>query len=163
LATVTGTGTFAVPGTTQLGAGNGGTLRITVTPYGGTATDYDLTLNDTDTLNSIVSLINRTPGLSSAVQASIDTSGGTNQPKLDATSADYDFAIGTASTDATTTRLGLAEVAHTSSNLLAKGLSQGETLTVQVGANTFPIVFGTGPTQVSTIAELNTALASYPA
>src|SRR5262249_45534545 len=36
IATVTGTGTFATTGT-ALGAGNGGTLRITVTPSGGSA------------------------------------------------------------------------------------------------------------------------------
>jgi flagellar hook protein FlgE len=163
LATVTGTGTFAVPGTTQLGLGNGGTLRITVTPAGGAATDYDLTLADTVTLNGIVAAINGTAGLSTAITASIDTSGGTNKLRLDADSADYDFAIGTASTDATTTRLGLAEVAHASSNLLAKGISQGETLDVVVGANTFSLLFGTGASEISTVAELSAAIGLYPA
>src|ERR1044071_5877602 len=84
IASVSGTGTFAVPATTKMGAGNGGTLRITVTPSGGVATNYDLTIADTDTLNSIVSLINGTAGLSAAVSASIDTSGGTNKLKLTA-------------------------------------------------------------------------------
>ena len=166
LAEVTGTGTFAVPATTQLGAGNGGMLRITITPAGGSATNYDITLADTDTLNSIVAAINGTAGLSTAITASVDTTGGTNKLKLVADSADYDFAIGAASTDATTTRLGLSETSHTSSNLLAKGVSQGETLTVTVGtgpsATTFPIVFGTGPSEVSTLAELTSTLAGYP-
>jgi flagellar hook protein FlgE len=166
LAEVTGTGTFAVPATTQLGAGNGGMLRITITPAGGSATNYDITLADTDTLNSIVAAINGTAGLSTAITASVDTTGGTNKLKLVADSADYDFAIGAASTDATTTRLGLSETSHTSSNLLAKGFSQGETLTVTVGtgpsATTFPIVFGTGPSEVSTLAELTSTLAGYP-
>jgi flagellar hook protein FlgE len=43
------------------------------------------------------------------------------------------------------------------------GVSQGETLTVTVGANTFSLTFGTGVGEVSTIAELQTALAGYPA
>ena len=113
IADVTGTGTFAVPATTQLGAGNGGTLRITVTPSGGVATNYDIALADTATLNSIVAAINGTAGLGAAgaVEASIDTTGGTNKLRLEANSADYDFEINPFSTDALTTRLGLAEVA----------------------------------------------------
>ena len=91
LAEVTGTGTFAVPATTQLGAGNGGMLRITITPAGGSATNYDITLADTDTLNSIVAAINGTAGLSTAITASVDTTGGTNKLKLVADSADYRF------------------------------------------------------------------------
>src|SRR5262245_7373789 len=154
IAGVSGTGTFAVPGTTQLGAGNGGTLRITVTPSGGASTNYDLTFADTDTLNTIVSTINGTAGLSTAVQASIDTSGGTNKLKITSTTADYDFAIDPFSTDATTTRLGLAEVNHASSNLITKGVSPGESLTVTAGANTFTLNFGTGAGQISTLAEL---------
>ena len=163
LAAVSGTGTFAVPATTQLGAGNGGTLRITATPAGGAATSYDIVFADADTLDDIVADINGTAGLSAAVTASIDTSGGSNKLRIVANSADFDFAIGAASTDALTTRLGLAETSHASSNLLAKGLSQGETLSVLVGAGSFSITFGTGGSEVSTIAELTTALASYPA
>ncbi len=165
IADVTGTGTFAVPATTQLGAGNGGTLRITVTPSGGVATNYDIALADTATLNSIVAAINGTAGLGAAgaVEASIDTTGGTNKLRLEANSADYDFEINPFSTDALTTRLGLAEVAHTSSNLIDLGVSQGETLDVTVGASTFSVTFGTGASEVSTIAELTAELATYPA
>ncbi len=162
IATVSGTGTFAVPATTQLGAGNGGTMRITVTPAGGVATNYDIVWADTDTLNDVIADINGMAGLSAAVVASIDTSGGTNKLQLTAASADYDFEINPFSTDALTTRLGLAEVVHASSNLLDKGISQGEILTVQVGANTFPVTFGTGVGEVSTVAELTTTLAGYP-
>jgi flagellar hook protein FlgE len=162
IATVSGTGTFAVPATTQVGVGNGGTLRITVTPAGGSATSYNVAVADTDTLNSIITSINGTAGLSSAVVASIDTSGGTNKLKLTAASADFDFEINPASTDALTTTLGLAEVAHASSNLITKGVSPGESLTVTVGASTFTLDFGTGPAQISTLAELNTAIAGYP-
>jgi flagellar hook protein FlgE len=163
LAGVSGTGTFATAGT-ALGAGNGGTLRITVTPAGGSATDYDIVYADTDTLTDVVTDINALAGLSAAVTASIDTSGGTNKLRIDADSADIDFQIGAASTDVTTTRLGLTEATpYTSSNLLDKGVSQGETLTVTVGATNFILTFGTGGAEVSTIAELTAALATYPA
>ena len=66
IATVTGTGTFATAGT-ALGAGNGGLLRLTVTPSGGSPTNYDLNLLATDTLTNVVNTINTTAGLSSAV------------------------------------------------------------------------------------------------
>ena len=161
IATATGTGTFTNPGVDTLGA-NAGTLRIVVTPSGGAATPYDVVLGAGDTLNSIVAAINGTAGLSTAITAVVDTSGGTNKLRLDADSADYSFAIDPFSTDALTTRLGLAETSHASSNLLNKGVSQGESLMVTVGVNTFSLTFGTGVGEVSTIAELNTAIGLYP-
>ena len=137
---MSGTGTFAVPAATQLGVGNGGTLRITVTPAGGVATNYDIVYADTDTLNDVMNDINAMAGLNAAVTASIDTSGGTNKLRIDADSADYDFEINAFSTDTLTTRLGLAEgVPHLSSNLLDQGVSQGETLSITVGAGNFSI------------------------
>jgi flagellar hook protein FlgE len=163
IAEVSGTGTFAVPATTQLGAGNGGTLRITVTPSGGVPTNYDIVYADTDTLNDVIGDINGLAGLNAAVTASIDTTGGTNKLRIAADSADFDFEIAAFSTDALTTRLGIAEaVPHLSSNLLDSGVSQGETLSVTVGASNFNLTFGTGGGEISTVAELQTALAGYP-
>src|SRR5258705_2324231 len=161
IATVTGTGTFTTA-TTALGAGNGGLLILTVTPSGGSATNYDLTFLDTDTLTDVRDDINALAGLSSAVVASIDTSGGTNKLVLTSATADYDFEVNIASADVLTTRLGLDEVSHTSKNLMASGVSSGEVLNVTVGSNSFSLTFGTGGSQISTIAELQTALASYP-
>ncbi len=109
IATVTGTGTFATAGT-ALGAGNGGLLRLIVTPSGGSPTTYDLNFLATDTLTNVVNTINTTAGLSSAVVASIDTSGGTNKLVLTSATADYDFDVNIASTDTLTTGLGLDEV-----------------------------------------------------
>jgi flagellar hook protein FlgE len=163
IAGVSGTGTFAVPAVTQLGVGNGGTLRITVTPSGGAPTNYDIVYADTDTLNDVMNDINAMAGLNAAVTASIDTSGGTNKLRIDADSADFDFEINAFSTDTLTTRLGLTEgVAHLSSNLLDQGVSQGETLSIDVGASNFTITFGSGALEVSTIAELQATLAGYP-
>jgi flagellar hook protein FlgE len=164
VAGVSGSGTFAVPGTTQLGGGNGGTLRITVTPSGGAATNYDLVFADTDTLNDIITDINGLAGLNAAVSASIDSSGGTNKLRLDASGADYSFEVNPFSDDPLTTRLGLAEIQHLSSNLIDSGVSQGEQLDITVGAGNFSIIFGTGPGEISTVAELAAELAAnYPA
>jgi flagellar hook protein FlgE len=141
----------------------GGTLRLTVTTAGGAPADHDLIFADNATLDSIVSAINTSVPLNAAVTASIDTSGGTNKLRIVANNADVDFEINSFSGDALTGRLGLAEgVPHLSSNLMDSGVSQGETLHIEVGAGTFDIVFGTGPGQVSTVAELQTALAGYP-
>jgi len=162
IATVTGTGTFATA-TTALGAGNGGLLRLVVTPSGGSPTTYNLNFLDTDTLTDVMNDINGTAGLSSAVVASIDTSGGTNKLVLTSATADYDFDVNVGSTDVLTTRLGLDEVSHTSKNLMSQGVSSGEVLNITVGSNSFSLTFGTGGGQISTVAELQTALAAYPA
>jgi flagellar hook protein FlgE len=162
IAGVTGTGTFATAAT-ALGAGNGGTLRITVTPAGGAPTNYDIVYADTDTLTDVMNDINGLAGLNAAVTASIDTSGGTNKLRIVADSADYDFEIGAFSDDVLTTRLGLAEgVPHLSENLLDQGVSQGETLSITVGAGNFALNFGSGVGEISTVAELQAALAGYP-
>jgi flagellar hook protein FlgE len=42
-------------------------------------------------------------------------------------------------------------------------VSGGEVLNVTVGSNSFSLTFGTGGGQISTVAELQTALAAYPA
>jgi flagellar hook protein FlgE len=163
IAGVSGTGTFAVPAATQLGVGMGGTLRITVTDSGGVPVNYDLVFADTDTLNDVIGDINALAGLNAAVTATIDTSGGTNKLRIDADSADIDFEIAAFSGDALTGRLGLAEgVPHLSSNLMDSGVSQGEALNVTVGAGNFSVTFGTGVGEISTVAELQTALAGYP-
>jgi flagellar hook protein FlgE len=163
IAGVSGTGTFANPAVDTLGANNG-TLTITVTDSGGVPTDYNVVLGAGLTLNDIVTAINGTAGLNAAVTASVDTSGGTNKLRIVADNADIDFQISAASTDVLTTRLGLEEgVAHLSENLLDQGVSQGETLSITVGASNFTLTFGTGVGQISTVAELQAELAAnYP-
>ena len=158
-AAVTGTGTFANPTVTQFGAGNGGLLRIVVN-----GTNYDVTVNDTDTLNTpvtgIIDKINGIPGLNAAgVTASLDTSGGTNKLRLAAANPDVDFSVDPASADVTTARLGIAEQAYNSRNLLDLGLvGQGDTLNIAIGASNTSLTFGTGPGEISTLAEFTAAL-----
>lgn len=57
--------------------------------------------------------------------------------------------------------LGSADGTTAASNLLSQGFSSGETLTLDVGGSTATITFGTGTSEVSTLAELNTALGTF--
>jgi flagellin-like hook-associated protein FlgL len=145
LGTVTGTS-----GT--LGASDGGDLVIHAN-----GADYTVTLANSDTLSNIISKVNAvTGGSNNLVEASDDGSG---KLKLTAMNADVDFSIAAASTDATTTKLGLTEgTAHNSTSLF--DVAGGGTLTFAVnGGATQTITIGTGGGEVSTLAELNTALA----
>jgi len=155
-ATVSGTGTFANPAVTQMGAGNGGNFTVTVA-----GTDFTVAIADTDTLNNVVAALNAGAlGLNAAgVTASIDTSGGTNKLKLAAANPDVDFSVNPISIDITTARLGIAEQAYNSRNLLDLGVvGQGDTLNIAIGASNTALTFGTGAGEISTLAELTAAL-----
>ena len=151
LATASGSGLGAT-----LGSGNGGNLVINV---GGT--DYSIGLLATDDIGQIVNKINNVIGSAGAglVQASDNGSG---QLKLDAITADVDFTISTTSDDATSAALGLTEGAtYNSTSLLDNIGASGQTLTISVnGGASQSITFGTGLGEVSTLAELNTRLAT---
>ncbi len=83
--------------------------------------------------------------------------------RLNLASADADTAIqiGVGSSPALLTEIGLATGTTNPVNLLTQSaVTAGQTLTVQVGTNAIQtITFGNGPGQVSTLAELNAALA----
>ncbi len=80
---------------------------------------------------------------------------------LTSANADTNIAI-TAGTPAVLTEIGVAIGTTNATNLLTQSAaSAGQTLTVTVGVNpTLTITFGTGGAQVSTLAELNAALAT---
>jgi flagellin-like hook-associated protein FlgL len=149
LGTVTGSGLGAT-----LGAPNAGNLVITT---GGT--DYTVALTGAEDITGVVNAINAVVGSGGAnlVQASDDGSG---QLQLDAVTADVDFSINASSTDLTSAALGLTEgTNHNSTSLLDTIGSSGTTLTIAVnGGSNQQITFGTGVGQVSTLAELNTAI-----
>jgi flagellin len=108
-------------------------------------------------INAIISHINSTAGLSSAITASLDGTG--KFLKLTADSTDVSFQV---LNTAAATALGVAGQSGTSTNLLqaVSGLS-GTSLTVQSGGGgAKTITFGTGGSQVSTLEELQSALAS---
>ncbi len=149
LGTVTGSGLGAT-----LGAPAAGNLVIRVA-----ATDYTVALTGAEDITAIVNAVNAVVGSGGAnlVQASDDGSG---QLQLDAVTADVDFSVNASSTDATTTALGLTEgTAVNSTSLLDTIGSSGTTLNIAVnGGASQQITFGTGGGQVSTLAELNTAI-----
>lgn len=149
LGNVTGSGLGAT-----LGAGNGGNLVIRAN-----GADYTVALVDGDDITSVVNKINAVVGSGGAnlVQATDDGSG---QLELTATTADVDFSVNASSTDATTAELGLTEgTNYNSTSLLDNIGSAGTTLTIAVnGGSNQQITFGTGVGQVSTLAELNTAI-----
>jgi flagellar hook protein FlgE len=84
---------------------------------------------------------------------------GSTRLVLTSSTADDAIAITGAAT-ALFTELGVAVGTTNPVNLLTQNaVASGQTLNVQVGASTAAIVFGTGGGQVSTLAELSTALA----
>jgi hypothetical protein len=156
LGTVTGSGLAAT-----LGVGNGGNLVITAN-----GTDYTVALADGDDISTIVGKINAVTGASGAnvVTASDDGSG---QLKLDAITADVDFSVNALTDNVTSAALGLTEgTAHNSTslldNLVTNGGTAGDTLTVKINGGTNQVItFGTGPGQISTLAELNTVISNF--
>ncbi len=100
-------------------------------------------------------------GLAGLIEAQLGvgtvTDGGTNALQVTAADADTTFQFG----GAAAATLGLATTLQSPTNLLSQGIAQGETLTIQIGSNAATtITFGTndGANEVSTIAELQTAL-----
>lgn len=77
---------------------------------------------------------------------------------------DDTFTLQVATTDAVTTELGgIAEGTSETGrvNLLTQSaVAQGETLSITIGSATKNITFGTGANEISTLAELNTELAT---
>lgn len=156
-ASITGSGaTLAVDaiatdsGTTDLSglSSAGGTLILNGT---------SITINAADDATATLAAINLETG-TTGISASLGTS---NELILDSADADTDIDIDSGSTASLLTELGLSSGVTGATNLISQGaVTQGETLTVDVasgGAQT--ITFGTGVGEISTLAELNTALA----
>lgn len=120
------------------------------------ATVYTVNSAGPEGINAIISRINSTSGLNGAITASLDGTG--KFLKLTADSTDVSFDV---LNTAAATALGIAGQSGTSTNLIqaVPGLS-GTSLTVQSGGGAKTITFGTGGGQVSTLEELQSALAS---
>lgn len=105
--------------------------------------------------NTIINAINGTAGLNGAVHASLDASG--QFIKLTATSSDTSFQVLSSSAAAA---LGIDGLSGTSTNLLqAVGGLSGTSMTVQAnGGGAKTVTFGTGAGQISSLAELRSAL-----
>ncbi len=91
------------------------------------------------------------------VSAAID---GSNRLVLTSANAETNIVIGGTSTLAVLTELGLSAGTTNATNLLTQGAAAAsQTLTFKIGANpTLTLTFGTGVGEITTLAELNTAL-----
>ncbi len=160
--TVTGNPTDETLGTVAGTAANpvisagGGNLVITVA-----GNDRTIALAAADNAATIVSKINAVTGAAGTneVTASLN---GSNQLVLTANNLDVDFTINASSTAQTLTDLGLTGGTAVNSTSLLDNIGvggSGSTLTLSVngGANQ-QITFGTAVGQVSTLAELATAV-----
>jgi flagellar hook protein FlgE len=116
-----------------------------------------ITIKPGDDATAVQAAINAQTA-TTGVTASLNAS---NQLVLTSADADTNIAVGGASDPGVLGELGLSAITTNATNLLTQGAaSAGQTLTFTVGGNpTLTITFGTGAGEVSTIAELNTALA----
>jgi flagellar hook protein FlgE len=157
-AKITGTGATLSPDApaTETGTANlsslsstGGTLVINGT---------NITINPGDSDTAVVSDINAQSS-TTGVTASLNSS---SQLVLTSANATTNINIGSGSTSAELTQLGLSVGTTDATNLLTQGaVASGETLVITVGSNTpLTVTFGTGSGQVETLAQLNTALGS---
>jgi flagellar hook protein FlgE len=155
-ARILGSGATLAPDAVAVGTGSidlstlasaGGTLEINGTPIAIVAGD-----DATDALAAINAQTGTT-----GVTASLN---GTNRLVLTSANADTNIEIGGASTLSLLGELGLSVGMTNATNLLTQNaVGAGQTMTVQVGGNPpLTITFGTGVGQVSTLAELSTAL-----
>jgi flagellar hook protein FlgE len=142
-ATLTGSATL-----TTLSA-SAGTLEINGTP---------IAIGAGDNAATVLASINAQTG-TTGVTATLS---GTDKLVLTSADADTNITIGGGSTLAVLSDLGLSVGTTNATNILTQsGASAGQTLTFTVGANPpLTITFGTGIGQVSTLADLNTALAA---
>jgi flagellar hook protein FlgE len=129
-------------------ASAGGTLEINGTP---------ITINAGDDATDVLAAINAQTG-TTGVTASVN---GSNRLVLTSDDADTHIEIGGTSTLALLGELGMTVGTTNATNLLTQNaVGAGQTMEIQVGGNpALTITFGTGVGQVSTLAELSTALA----
>jgi flagellar hook protein FlgE len=155
-AKITGVGAALSPDAVAVATGSldistltsgGGTLELNTIP---------ITINAGDDATDILAAINAET-VNTGVTASLS---GTNRLVLTSANADTHIAIGGGSTLALLTELGFSVATTNATNLLTQSaVSAGQTLEITVGANpTLVVTFGTGVGQVSTMAELSTAL-----
>ena len=126
----------------------GGTLSINGTP---------IAIIAGDNAAAVMAAINAATGTTD-VTATLD---GSNHLVLTSADADTNITIGSGSTLALLSELGLSVGTTNATNLLTQSAaSASQTLTFTVGSNPpLTVTFGTGVGEVSTLAELNAALA----
>ncbi len=151
-AKITGTGATLLPDAPAVFAGTQILPGTTVNSGTITINGQAIAFASGRTPAQIVSDINTNAPPPPGVTASLSPSG-----HLVLTSADADTAITIASSDTNLlNELGVSVGNYNPTNLLTQSaVAAGQTMTVQIGANTTTITFGNGGAQVSTLAELN--------
>jgi flagellar hook protein FlgE len=155
-ARILGSGATLAPDAVAVGTGiidlstlasAGGTLEINGT---------SIAIANGDDATDTLAAINAQTG-TTGVTASLN---GTNRLVLTSANADTNIEIGGASSLSLLGELGLSVGVTNPTNLLTQNaVGAGQTMVVQVGGNpSLTITFGTGVGQVSTLAELSTAL-----
>ncbi len=142
-AAAVGTGTVDISGLSSAG----GTLVINGTPITITAGD------NAAAIEAAIDAQSGTTGVSASINAS-------NQLVLTSVNADTNITIGGGSNLALLNEIGFSVGTTNATNLLTQSaVAAGQTLVITIGANPpTTITFGTGIGQVSTLAELATAL-----
>lgn len=152
-AVVTGSADLTSP---PFSSAAGGTLDINGVTVAINPGDNDVAIRD-----AINTAMAGAPPGTALVSASIN---GSNQLVLTSADADSAIAIGIGSTAGLLTELGMSTGNTDPTNLLTQAppaATAGQTLTIGLGApgTSLTVVFGTGPGEISTLAELNAALA----
>jgi hypothetical protein len=154
-ARITGTGATLTPDTPAFAAGS--TDISSLVSAAGTLVINGQTVNIAagTTATGIRDAINNDPALP-GVNAAL---GDTGQLVITATDAETPLVIGAGST--LLGALGMTAGTSNPTNLVSQGFVNPQTLTLTVGASTLSVTFGTGAGEVTTMAELNAALAGF--
>ena len=150
-APATVTGTQVLPASLSNATSGAATLLIN-----GTSVTLTATMTPAQVANAINT--SNAGGLPVGLQGAVIDSGG--RLELNSTNADTQITIGGTGT-AVLAELGLTTGTINPTNLLTQSaVASGQTLQIDIGASTTTLTFGTGGTDISTLAELNTALSS---
>lgn len=156
-ATVTGTGAALSADAAATSTGSADISALSATGGVITVNGENVTVGASDAGAAVRDAINTVTG-TTGVTASLDVSG---QLQLDSADADTDIVLGGDATTLTEIGYSGGGTVGAATNLLSQGFSSAETLTLDVGGSTATITFGTGTSEVSTLAELNTALGNF--
>jgi len=165
-ATLVGAGATLAPDASATVAGSADLTSPPFSSAGGTLDINGVTVaispgdNDTAIRDAINTAMAGAPPGTALVTASLN---GSHQLVLTSADADTAVTIGGGSTPGLLTELGLSTGTTDPTNLLTQvppAVTAGQTLTIGLGApgTSLSVTFGTGPGEVSTLAELNAAL-----
>jgi flagellar hook protein FlgE len=155
-AKITGTGANLSPDAAATDTGTANLASLSATAGTLVINGTNITINANDTAADILNDINGETG-ATGVTASLN---GSNELVLTSSGPTSNINIGSGSTAADLTQLGLTAGTTDATNLITQGaVAPGETLVVTVGSNPpLTVTFGTAGGQVQTLAELNSQL-----